>query len=518
MLWTVTILVALLGLLATIGLYVVSRPRSTGQSGDNLLHPVAPGLWIFRGYFSNAVVFELRDQVVLVDALSHRHVAAQLARAIDQQIGKPVTHLIATHFHGDHVGGAAEFPQAIFITTETTAHYITTRSHERKTYTEAFGLITPEVLPPIRTPDETFSGEHTLTLGDETLRLLQLGAVETDDACVVHWPARRAIACGDGVSTVGYPFLGAPIADEGLRDDGEWLGFLSRLAALEPEVLLPGHGIPLIGVARIHARLALLRALFTDILDATRDAMRTHDAVEDVLTAALPRLAPYDARADLKQNVTTQRFAIYRAYNSMRPERAGKGWWHDLRAPTLRPPDPACAPQTIDRIPNTEALLRQSRGLKDSNEVAALFEVWLRRHPEDVEARAALAAAMLSKVGASRSIVDDAEYFHAARDAARGVLDRAPDHPVGLAVLGILTVWSAIVLGAPTADGVEMLRRALRAEPLDRPMRQRVAFFIGKAHQFEHNAEESDRWLRRAMPPWSRTLFPLFRPLLRSIP
>ena len=65
-------------------------------------------------------------------------------------------------------------------------------------------------------------GPSDLLRFKKELHLLRLGACETTDACVVYWPRRGVLATGDGVSTVGYPYLGAPIADEGLTADGAW--------------------------------------------------------------------------------------------------------------------------------------------------------------------------------------------------------------------------------------------------------------------------------------------------------
>lgn len=492
------------------------RPRDTGQSGDLRLHRVADGVFLFRAYFSNAVVFELAERVVLVDALTSPFVAAMMKAAIAERLNKPVTHLIYTHFHGDHVGGSAVFEGAEVIATERTARYLVERDAERRAYVEAFGLIPgdfPGALPPTR----TFSGELVLELDGERLEVRELGAVETDDACVVWWPARRALACGDGISTVGYPFLGAPVADEGLHNDGQWVAFFDRVRQLDPALILPGHGVPLVGADAISDRLLLLSRLMLDILRVVREELRHTDDVEEIVRRGLPRLARYEGRADLKQNVTTQRFAIYRAYNSLRPERVGLGWWEELRRPALVEPTRAELDAVSLDGEGQEAMLARAAAAAVGDARVLLLR-WLELHPEDAVAWGVLAERMFGHIVEVGSIVDGSDYFRAARRAAERALTLDPDEPRGLLVLGSLEVWSAIILGQSPDGGVRRIERALATGRLDDRLAQRAAFFVGKAHQFALREVDSDRWLKRALPPWARPVFRLVRPLLRSIP
>ncbi|MCA9528216.1 MAG: MBL fold metallo-hydrolase, partial [Myxococcales bacterium] len=267
------VLGVLLGALAlgVAALWWVGRPRGVGQSGDLRLHPVAPDVWMFRGYFSNAFALILPQRVVLVDALISPETATLFRDALARVTDRPVTHLIWTHYNGDHVGGSSVFagPGVEIICTAETARLVVERDDERRAYVEAFGLIAHD-FPAVPAPTRTFTDALTLSLDGETLALRQLGAVETSDACVVWWPARRVVAVGDGVATAGYPYTGAPVADEGLRDDGAWIGFLQRVEDLGPTVLLPGHGPVLHGAEAIGRRLGLLRALMADVIAAAK--------------------------------------------------------------------------------------------------------------------------------------------------------------------------------------------------------------------------------------------------------
>ena len=152
----------------------------------------------------------------------------------------------------------------------------------------------------------------------------------------MFWDARHVAVVGDGVATDQYPWLGVPFLDEGFQDDGQWLGYLEAIAARRPEVLIPGHGAPLVGAARISARLDLLRRLLRDLLENVRTELQAGTPFSLAVERIDARLAHYRERPDLAERVVSQRFAIYRAWNSVNPDRRGKGWWADLRPKVLR--------------------------------------------------------------------------------------------------------------------------------------------------------------------------------------
>lgn len=468
-----------------------ARPPRLRSTGDRALHRLAEGVYVYRGHFSNSAVLVTGDAVVVVDTQVSPQAARHLRACLRAVTDRAIKFVVNTHYHGDHTGGNAEFPEAEVVATALTARYVVERDAERLEYTRKFGLEIHEVHP-ILGPARTFEGRLELEVGGERIEVLQLGAVETPDACVVHWPARRVVACGDGVATWDYPYLGVPFMDEGLRDDGEWIGFLRKVKALEPEVLIAGHGPALVGRERIAARLDLLIALYTDLLAATGRALAAGAAIPAVVARVDQELAHYRRRPDLREEVTGQRFAIYRCINSLLPERAGRGWWDDLRPSIIR------------------------RDERDAD-IAAL-EAALARDPRDAAAWGALADRCFDGGLAVRPRVDGTEYLALANAAAKRALALDPDQPLARLNLGVSKILGAMVLAQPMASGMADIERALSRAPLTTFQRRKAAFFLGKAHQYEERPAESDRWFREALPAWARPAFPVVRQRMRCTP
>ena len=92
-------------------------------------------------------------------------------------------------------------------------------------------------------PALTFADRLTLWLGAREIRLLHLGRGHTAGDVVVFLPRERIVCTGDLFNGyIGY--MGDAYLDE-------WPDTLERLAALDFETVIPGHGAPFTGKEKI---------------------------------------------------------------------------------------------------------------------------------------------------------------------------------------------------------------------------------------------------------------------------
>ena len=523
MIVAVVVTLLLLAMVALVGgALLLSRPPKNRSSGDLALHALGDGVYMYRGFFSNSAVLVLDDGVVVVDTQVAPIGAKRLRAEIAKITEKPVRFVVNTHYHGDHTGGNGLFPEAEIVATEETARYVVERDEERVEYAHTFGLEFQEVHATGK-PTRTFEGETTLTIGDDEVHVLQLGRVETPDACVVHWPKRRVVACGDGVATHDYPYLGVPFMDEGLRDDGSWIGYLRAIRDLKPRVLIPGHGPPLVGESVIAARLDLLIALFTDLMASVKDELAKKTPLPELVERVDAKLAHYRARSDLAEHTVSQRFAIYRCINNLLPERKGHGWWRDLRPSVIARADAADTERALAEL-SGPGISERALAIAARNRPLAIsvLETHLLADPNDAAAHGVLSDVLFDGMPSARKsgkpFVDCMEYVAASSKAAKAALAIDDGEPRALLNLGAAEVFGAMVLSQCMSSGIDKLERAMRSPILSASQKRKGAFFLGKAHHLEQRDEQSDRWFRALLPAPTRALFPLIRARLRAYP
>jgi glyoxylase-like metal-dependent hydrolase (beta-lactamase superfamily II) len=127
-----------------------------GDLGDGLY-------WITDGTYQ--VMFATTGEgVIVVDAppsIGGERIVAGIASVTDE----PVTHVIYSHTHADHIGAAGAFPpDATYI-----AHADTAAQLEKSLQNEFWGAFVGG--GPIPLPTETFEGEMTLEVGSQVLEL-----------------------------------------------------------------------------------------------------------------------------------------------------------------------------------------------------------------------------------------------------------------------------------------------------------------------------------------------------------
>lgn len=151
-------------------------------------------------------------------------------------------------------------------------------------------------------PTTLFDDRLDLDLDGEPVELLYVGPAHTPGDAIVHLPRRRIVFTGDVLFR-----LCTPIGWEGTF--AQWIAALDRLIALDPQVIVPGHG-PLCGVEGPREMKAYL--------EYVRGEAATHFAAGRTVEEAARRidLGPYAGWTEPERIV----FNVARAYRELRGE------------------------------------------------------------------------------------------------------------------------------------------------------------------------------------------------------
>ena len=190
--------------------------------------------WVDEGAISLGVAsYALLDGERALVYDTHVSLAhGRLVRATLEAEGARDFTVLLSHWHLDHVAGNQAFAGCEVISTARTAAHLASR----RVAIEAGTLEGPPAIAPLTMPTRTFEGRLDFELGSRRLRFLEVN-IHSDDAAVVWDPAERLLLAGDTVEdTVTY------VDEPGAF--GEHLRDLDRLAALEPDCILPSHGDP----------------------------------------------------------------------------------------------------------------------------------------------------------------------------------------------------------------------------------------------------------------------------------
>jgi cyclase len=178
-----------------------------------------------RGAVGNAAFVDLGDSRLVVDT----HVTPAAGRELRAQ-AEPVTWVLNTHWHADHVLGNGEFPDATIVSTTRTRELMATIGTERLA---AAKQESPERELPdeLRLPDETF--EETWDFG--RAQALTFGGGHTESDSVLLVADGRVLVAGDLVVVGMQPWAGH-------GDPANWAAILERLLELDWDQVVPGHG------------------------------------------------------------------------------------------------------------------------------------------------------------------------------------------------------------------------------------------------------------------------------------
>ncbi|EME58836.1 MBL fold metallo-hydrolase [Amycolatopsis decaplanina] len=217
------------------------EPRQAREIARDLL--VIPNLGV--DLVPNIGVIGGSHSVLVVDTgLGPRNAEKVLAFAAEHARGRRL-YLTTTHFHPEHAFGAQVFAdEATYLVNSAQAADLV---HKGPGYLEMFrGLGTPVARAldgvDLATPDVVYGDTYDLDLGGRVVRMEATGRAHSKGDQVVTVPGAGVLFTGDLVETGQFPiFPWFPPYDTDVSGQ-RWIEVLRRLAAAEPDLVVPGHG------------------------------------------------------------------------------------------------------------------------------------------------------------------------------------------------------------------------------------------------------------------------------------
>ncbi|MEZ5145042.1 MAG: MBL fold metallo-hydrolase [Acidimicrobiales bacterium] len=281
-------------------------PPTTGLPARDVaftkgLHELGRGVYAYLlpdgGWmWSNAGLIVGDDQAIVVDTLCDVQRATEMLATVRSQVPAVarITTVVNTHADGDHTFGNQVFGDAEIVTTKITADDMAAAipPSALQAYKDnpppgpsgefAQAIMAPfdyrDVVPTL--PTSTFEERRTLSIGGREVSLIDLGPAHTRSDVVVHLPDAAVVFAGDLLYNGVHPLVSTgPISS--------WIAALDRIVALDPRIVVPGHGA-VADTATVTGFADYLRWLTEEATQRHAAGMTPLDAARDIVTAANP--------------------------------------------------------------------------------------------------------------------------------------------------------------------------------------------------------------------------------------
>ena len=197
---------------------------------------VAPGVHVAQGYdFADLAFVVTGDGIVAIDAGTTEATARAALDALRRRASQPITHVVLTHAHWDHIGGLAALtaPGTRAIAQARFAGELRIVNDTRVPFQYFFGGEARRRHDVV--PDHRVHDRETLAVGGMEFVFYPVHGGETADALLIHLPAAGVLFAGD----VFMPYLGAPFLPEGSAEG--LFDTVALIRSLAPRTLIHGH-------------------------------------------------------------------------------------------------------------------------------------------------------------------------------------------------------------------------------------------------------------------------------------
>lgn len=239
---------------------------------------IKDNFYVFKGAGGggNTAVFIESNGVVVVDTKNPGW-GQPILDKIKTLTSKPVTTIINTHTHGDHVSGNVEFPATVEVITQENTKI---NMQEMRPVT---GIA--QQGPPTNIfkenngrgmPKKTFKDKMSIGKGVERIDLYYFGRGHTNGDAWVVFPALRIMHAGDIFSGKNIPLLDANNGGSAVEIGNSLQKAADTIKNID--VIITGHAMTTMTMADLHEYAAFNK----EFLAAVRDAKKAGKSVDEV--------------------------------------------------------------------------------------------------------------------------------------------------------------------------------------------------------------------------------------------
>jgi glyoxylase-like metal-dependent hydrolase (beta-lactamase superfamily II) len=213
------------------------------------LQELGKGLYLITDNAIQSMFMVYDSGVVVIDA--PQAYATRIPQAVAEVTSKPITHLVYSHSHADHIGGTkAMGGHPIIIAQE-----------------ETLRLLKRDADPNRPLPTVTFTDRYTLHLGDQVLELSYHGSGHEPGNIFISAPTQRVLMVVDVVFPGWMPWRRFAVAQDVLGSMAQ----VEEIRKMDWDTFVGGH----VTRTGTHADVELQSEFYRDIRQAAATALAT---------------------------------------------------------------------------------------------------------------------------------------------------------------------------------------------------------------------------------------------------
>lgn len=198
--------------------YIQEPPTIDLEKGYFVVE-IADGLYWLNDFAYQVMFLTTGEGVIVVDVPPS--MGENILNAIAEVTNEPVTHVIYSHIHKDHIGAANIFPDTVtIIAHKDTATHLAMKND-----------------PGRPVPTITFDDTYTLSVGDQILELSYVGAFHSKGDILIYAPQQKVLMAVDIFHPSHAPFKNFAIT----KDINNYILVHDKMLEYDFDAIISGH-------------------------------------------------------------------------------------------------------------------------------------------------------------------------------------------------------------------------------------------------------------------------------------